>query len=350
MTGFIELNPDQRREAINTQQRYRQWQEAFSKHLACRGSMVWSETKGHQYLMRSGYDKQGRRRQTSLGVRSPETERIKSEFEKSRAAAAQRVNELAPIIRRQAAVNRALGLGRVPTIGAKIMRALDTNGLLGNGIRVLGANALYAYEAAAGVHIDGGLTTTEDIDLLLDSRSGVSFVATDEVDEASILRILRRIDRSFERTRQDFRAANRDGYLVDLIKPLRDPPWRSDVAKVGDDPDDLSAVEITGLAWHESAPAFEAIAFDDRGEPLRIVTTDPRVFAAHKLWLSKRPDREPVKRRRDRDQAAVVGRIVADYLPHLPFDPDQLRMLPRALVEEAKALFEPSGAESAFRA
>lgn len=350
MTGFIELNPDQRREAINTQQRYRQWQEAFSKHIACRGSMVWSETKGHQYLMRVGYDKQGRRRQTSLGVRSPETERIKSEFEKSRSSAAERVNELAPIIRRQAAVNRALGLGRVPAIGAKIMRALDTNGLLGNGIRVLGTNALYAYEAAAGVHIDGGLTTTEDIDLLLDSRSGVSFVATDEVDEASILRILRRIDRSFERTRQDFRAANRDGYLVDLIKPLRDPPWRSDVGKVGDDPDDLSAVEINGLAWHESAPAFESVAIDDRGEPLRIVTTDPRVFAAHKLWLSKRPDREPVKRRRDGDQAAVVGRIVADYLPHLPFDPDQLRMLPRELVEEAKTLFEPSGAESAFQA
>ncbi|MER9132170.1 nucleotidyltransferase domain-containing protein [Mesorhizobium sp. M0768] len=31
----------------------------------------------------------------------------------------------------------------------------------------------------------------------------------------------------------------------------------------------------------ENAPAFEAIAIDEKGGPLRLVVPDPRIFAAH---------------------------------------------------------------------
>jgi hypothetical protein len=302
--------------------------------------MVWTEAKGHSYLARSYYDKAGLRRQASLGVRSPETERIKAEFEQAREESAARLKQMDTVIARQAAVNRALGLGRVPLIGARIIRALDAVGVLGAGIRVLGTNAIYVYEAAAGVRIDPGLTTTEDVDLLLDSRHRLSFVATDEVQDASLLRILQRVDKSFERAQQSFRAVNRNGYLVDLIRPLRDPPWAAERGTLGKDPSDLAAVEIAGLAWHESAAPFEAICIDEQGRPLRIVTSDPRVFAAHKLWLSQRDDREPIRRRRDDEQARAVASLVTTYMPHLEFEWDHLRMLPKELVERAKALFE----------
>jgi hypothetical protein len=340
---FIELNSDQRREMVNARQRYQAWREAAAQVRAHRGSMVWSNTKGRDYLIRAAYDKHARRRQSSLGLRSPETERIKAEFERARDQAAERLEQLGPVLARQAAVNRALGLGRVPLLGARIIRALDASGLLGAGIRILGNYGLYAYEAVAGVQIDPGLTTTEDIDLLLDARGRVSIITPEDFEPASLMRILRRVDRSFVRSSQNFRAVNRDGFLVDLIKPLRNPPWTSEPAKVGDDPDDLAAVEITGLAWHESAPPFDSTAIDERGEPLRIVTSDPRIFVAHKHWMSKRPDREPVKRLRDREQAGAVAALVAAYLPHLPFVEDELRMLPRDLVEETKPLFEPPG-------
>ena len=338
---FDELNPDQRREAINTFQRFQAWRDAEMRVRSCRGSMVWSATKGRDYLLRSSYDKQGLRHQASLGPRSPETERIKADYERSRVEADARLDQLRPVMDRQAAVNRALGLGRVPLLGARIIRSLDKSGLLGSGIRVLGTNAIYAFEAVAGVRIDPGLTTTEDVDLLLDSRRSLSFFATEDIQAASLLRILQRVDKSFERTRQEFRAVNRDGYLVDLIKPMRDPPWTPDATRIGDDPDDLSAIEITGLGWHESAPAFEAVAIDERGEPLRIVTSDPRVFAAHKFWMSKRSDREPLKRRRDQGQAEAIGALVASHMQHLPFEWDVLRMLPKELVLEAAHLFVP---------
>ncbi|MCK1440774.1 nucleotidyltransferase domain-containing protein [Bradyrhizobium sp. 15] len=171
------------------------------------------------------------------------------------------------------------------------MRALDGYGMLGFGIRILGTNAIYAYEASSGVRVDPGLATTEDIDLLFDARGGLTFVADDDVSESSLLKILQRVDTSFERAKQTFRAVNRDGYLVDLVKPMQSPSWKKAPDKIGSDPEDLTAVQIEGLDWLQNSPAFEATAIDQKREPVRIVTPDPPVWAAHKLWLSRRADR-----------------------------------------------------------
>jgi len=339
MIEFQELNNDQRRELVNTQQRYAAYREAEERAKGYRGSMTWTQIKGRDYLVRSHYGKSGIRRQTSLGLRSKETEAIKLEYDHGRSEAQGRLKNLKTVIARQSAINRAIGLGRVPLIGAKIIRALDQAAMLGSGIRVLGTNAIYAYEAAAGVRIDPGLTSTEDIDLLFDARGGLTFAANENVSPPSLLHLLQKIDRSFERSTQTFRAANGDGYLVDLIKPLRNPPWVAESQRVGVDADDLSAAEIEGLAWHESAPSFEALAVDEKGEPCRIVATDPRVWAAHKLWLSKRQDREPLRRRRDEAQAQAIGHLVAKYMPHLPYASEQLKMLPKTVFEEAASLF-----------
>jgi hypothetical protein len=339
MTEFQELNPDQRREAVNTRQRYAAYREAVGRALSFRGSMVWTVTNGHEYLVRSHYEAAGVRRQTSLGPRSAQTEAIKRDYDHGRAEAQARVKNLKAVLDRQAAINRAIGLGRMPLIGARIIRALDQAGLLGSGIRVLGTNAIYAYEAAAGIRIDPGLTSTEDIDLLFDARAALTFAAREDLSPPSLLRLLQKVDHSFKRSTQTFRAVNSDGYLVDLIKPLRNPPWLDERERAGSDADDLLAVEIEGLVWHESAPAFEAVAIDERGEPCRIVATDPRVWTAHKLWLSKRDDREPIKRRRDQAQAEAIGRLVVEYMPHLPYAADDLKMLPKAVFDDAVPLF-----------
>jgi len=337
---FQDLNNDQRREAVNTQQRFQALRRAKTAADSHRGSLTWIVSKGHEYLMRTYYDKSGLRRQTSLGPRSADTEKIKTDFEARRAAADDALKNLRETMDRQAAINRALGLGRVPLIGARIIRALDEFGLLGSGIRVLGTNAIYAYEAAAGVQIDPGLATTEDIDLLLDARGGLTFVADEEVSESSLLKVLKRVDTTFDRSNDQFRAVNRDGYLVDLIKPMENPPWKEAADKIGSDPEDLSAVSIDGLVWLQNSPPFEAVAIDEKGEPVRIVTPDPRVWAVHKLWLSRRDDRQPIKRKRDASQAEAVASLVATYLTHLPFDEKELRMLPKHLVVEAAPLFK----------
>src|ERR1700680_4722426 len=111
---FQELNNDQRREMVNSQQRFGAHRDAKAAWDAQRGSLTWIVSKDREYLVRSYYDKAGLRKQTSLGVRSPETEKMKSDFETRRAAAKDRWKSMRDTMDRQAAVNRALGLRRVP--------------------------------------------------------------------------------------------------------------------------------------------------------------------------------------------------------------------------------------------
>lgn len=342
MDDFVELNPDQRREKVNSDQRYQALLNARGALAGYRGSLVWHGSDGSQRLMRSYYDRSGARRQKTLGARSPQTEALKAEWEQRRAQAVQVFAERRETMERQAAINRALRLGRVPLIAAKIIRALDEAGLLGAGIRVAGTNAVYAYEAAAGVFVDAGVTATQDIDLLMDARRTLRILSSEDVPEGALLNLLRQVDRSFERTRETFRAINRDGYLIDLIKPDPRPPWKMERDRIGSGEDDLVAASMEGLAWLENARPFEAIAIDEKGWPVRMVCPDPRVFAAHKLWLSGRVDRDPPKRRRDEAQAAVVGRLTAAYLTHLPYEGDDLRVLPKSVRQSAEPLFRHS--------
>lgn len=341
MMQFQQLDNDQRREIVNSRQRFEAFQAALKRSDSYRGSMVFSATGGTDYLLRSYYDpKSGLRRQKSLGPRSAETEALKAGFERGRTAADDDLKAARAGIERQAGINRALGLGRVPDLGARILRALDAAGLMGQGLRVAGTNALFAYEAAAGVRFPVGVTTTEDIDLLFDARARIAFLSAEEIGERSLVSLLRRVDRSFARLPADFRARNRDGYLVDLIKPARNPPWAEEPASLAPDTEeDLQAVGIEGLTWLESAPAFTAMAIDQRGYPVRIVASDPRAFAVHKLWLSGRVDREPERRARDLAQARAVAALVAAHMPHLPFDPGALQSFPLPLVEAAAPLF-----------
>lgn len=338
MASFIDLNNDQRREMVNTRQRYQAWRNAVARQAGYRGSMVWEETKGQEYLLRSFYDEDGKRRQKSLGKRSPKTDALKQHFDSERKDAADSRRALDAVLDRQAAVNRALGLGRVPLIAARILRLIDKRGLLGSGLRVAGTNSLYCYEAACGVFVDPGITATLDIDLLFDSRKRLHLVGDPDLPDDSLIQLLRLADRSFRRTRQSFRAENDEGYLVDLIKPMRNPPWRGERRAVGV-ADDIQAAEIEGLVWLENAPAFEQTVIDERGYPLRSVASDPRVFAIHKHWISTREDRDPLKKERDREQADTVAALVGNYLPNLPFDEGELRMIPRDVIDAALRSF-----------
>lgn len=337
---FLELNGDQSRETINTRQRYQAWRNARARELGYKGSMVWEKSRGHEYLFRVYYDESGKRRQKALGRRSLDTEEVKDRFDRERADAQESRRKTDAVMEQQAAVNRALGLGRVPLITARILRLLDAQGLLGKGMRVVGTNALFAYEAAAGVLLASDIMTTGDLDLLVDARTGIAFVGPEAADPEGMIGLLRRADKSFRRSQQPFRAENDDGFMVDLIAPMRNPPWAASSPERS--ADDLATAEIEGLAWLESAPTFEQTCIDERGQPLLMTVVDPRVFAVHKHWLSCRSDRDPLKRRRDFSQATTVHDLTRRYLLHLAFDPDALRMLPKQVYDDAMAALATS--------
>lgn len=327
-----ELSNEQRRQLIDATQVFEGWREASRafRH-SYRGSMRWRKINSAEYLYRfeGGVQK-------SLGRRSPETEHIKDEYVAQRTRLRERRKRLDNRLKEMERINRAYRLGRMPKTAAAVLRKLDEAGLLGKQLIVVGTHSLFAYEAKSGVTFDNGITATTDIDLLIDSRQRLSLAIAQDVKPEGILGLLRRADKSFERT-SSYRAQNDEGYYVDLIAPIRRDEATSPNIQLGNNSDDLVAASIIGLQWLMNAPRFEAVVVADDGRPLWMSCIDPRAFALHKWWMSKRPDREAQKRRRDAEQARAVYSVATDFL-NLPFNAKSLSALPLELTQSVKEL------------
>lgn len=74
---------------------------------------------------------------------------------------------------------RSLSAGRMQIIPARIPRELRIHGKQ-TGLRIIGTNALNAFEALAGVVFDEGATATGDINLLQDDRRRLTLLTQDK--------------------------------------------------------------------------------------------------------------------------------------------------------------------------
>jgi hypothetical protein len=333
----LELKPltaEQRRQLIDTQQVYEGWRTAnLESNRRFAGSMRWAHRDAKEYLLR----KVGRT-ETSLGPRTKDTEAIYEAFARGRKDNSDRLAGLSARLNQLAPINVAMGLGRVPSIAGRILRACDERDLLGEQLIVVGTNALFAYEVQAGVQAESGLIASGDIDLLYDARKHISLAVKGLATEG-LVGVLKTIDGSFAPVRpRAFRAVNRDGYLVDLIRPEGKDVFRDDLRTgLSDLPDDLEGAAIFGLGWLVNSPKMEAVAIDEKGYPLRLVVIDPRAFALHKAWVSTRADREPLKAVRDMEQARAAAAIATRFLSK-PFDSPELSALPKPLRDLAPKL------------
>lgn len=317
-----ELSLDQRRQLIDVQQKFEAWRAADKAFRASnKGSMAWKNVAGRQYLYRiDGRVHKG------LGVRSPETEALKEAYMTTRATQRARVTKMKKSVETSTRINRAMGLARVPLIAAKVLRALDHDGLLGDGLFIVGTHALYAYEARSGIIFEPEMLATRDLDLLADVRSRL-VLAIDDKKRAGILSTLQRVDDTFMVQGDLFRATNSDGYFVDVIRPMRKNEAALDEFDLGG----IVPAGIDGLKWLASSPRFEATAIAEDGAPVWMPCIDPRAFALHKLWVSKQLAREPIKRQRDKAQAVAVADIA--QLLGLSFDVNELSALPAELLK-----------------
>ena len=199
-------------------------------------------------------------------------------------------------------------------IGARALRALQRKGIP---FRIIGTNALYAYEARAGVLIEPEHLATADIDVLMDARQGLRIIAALEGD--TLLSLIQSSDRSFQPLSDspfEFRAVNANGYMIDLITQASTPLAMSEFERHLEVAD-LKPVGIDSLKWIIASPRFDAVVFDERGMPLRLASVDPRAFVLHKWYVSRQPDREPIKRYRDEAQAQLVATLLRDELREL---------------------------------
>jgi hypothetical protein len=255
-------------------------------------------------------------------------------FTAGRGAAKERLHLIREKIEEQARLNKALRLNRVPRVVARVLRELDQAGLY-DSFTVIGTQALYGYEAAAGAHFLLELLASGDGDLLFDTRQRMT-VVSEKLDGKGLLGLLKKADKTFECVRENgYRAANAGQFMVDLVIAPRGMAIAENVTFADSD---LVATEVPGLQWLLNSPKLDAVAVDEDGWPVPMRVPDPRAFALHKAWLSGLLTREPIKKPRDLDQARAVAQLVQDEMPHLPFEStltslhgDVRKMLPMLL-------------------
>jgi hypothetical protein len=321
--NFSELTNEQRRQLIDAQQAFGAWRPAIVEFETL-GTMRAQTSKNKRYM----YEVHGTVRK-SLGRETPALIKAKAAHDARRTelirrakAAEKRIDDMAP-------VNRALGLGRMRTIAARIIRALDREQLLGSHVIVAGTNALHAYETATGTVLSAEHVATTDADFLWDTKQSLLLAATG-VRREGLMGVLKRVDQTFS-VDYGFNAKNRDGYIVDLLCPETDNFTTMNAGA------DLEAVPMPGAEWLLASPPFEQVIVAEDGWPLRIVVPEPRTFAAHKLWVAGRDDRDPIKRPRDAAHARVVAQLVNTYLRR-PFAANDMPWLPKELKPMVKQL------------
>ncbi|MTH79428.1 hypothetical protein GL286_17055 [Paracoccus aestuariivivens] len=294
------------------------------------GNMSYEFRAGREYLYRRT-TKNGIRSTRSLGPRSDKTDAILAHYLRQKQEAEERLASLAGKINQLAAVMRALNHQRVPSIAARLIRKLDESPAAAR-FRVVGTHALYAYEAAAAVIFNGEMVATGDLDVLIDDRAPLRIAIDGEA--RGLEAIARSVDPSFQqRQRGDFRLTNKDGFMVEFIRPEARPAHRVMPGQNSGIEGDAVPAPIVGLEWLVSAPAFTGIAIDDRGFPVRMTAPAPAIWAAHKLWISQRADRDPGKAARDKIQAEAVLNLIEDRLPQERLDPVRHSALPKFVAD-----------------
>jgi hypothetical protein len=329
----IPLTDAQAKQAIDAEQSYQAWWDAWRKSREFAGGMHWKAVAGKEYLYKT-HDRKGNAK--SLGVRSAATEAMAAEFHARKQESASRLKVLSESLRTQERVNAALRVGSAPGIVAQLCLKLAQTGLMGKSLMVVGTNSLYAYEAMAGVRFAREVMATTDIDLLWSHKAKLAFSTLDDTEAASdlgLMGILQKVDKSFKRLDlQHFRAANDQGYLVDLIRQMPEPPWKDEPERIGGE-QDLKATDIWNMKWLLNAPRVQALAIAINGTVFPITAPDPRAYCAFKYWLSQSDERNPQKKPRDLAQAKAVYAVIEEKLPHLNKDWFELRSIPRDVLK-----------------
>jgi hypothetical protein len=328
---FKEFTPGQRQAYQAAAEIYRAFLEARGQQRLHKGGMHWKKIRGREYLYRYR-DRYGHGE--SLGPRSEHTERLFADFSRERREVAARLQRAQSQLREQARFCRAALIHRVPTVVARILRRLEQDDL-GRNLLVLGAAAIHAYEFAAGVFLE-----SSGPDLLAEARRRLTLAGNGKMAAEHLARLLRQVDRSFAiLPGAGCRAANRDGFLVDLLPAGARPPGRPRPITIPGAREPLPP--DAGYPQYLAAAArFSQIVIGQDGLPATLAAPDPRTFALNRLWWSRQEERDEGRRTRDWGQGLAVADLVMRYLPQYEFYSSEVDMFPRDLVRRAARFSE----------
>lgn len=301
VTTFRPFSDEQARLLVNLRQRYESWLEVERERRSLPYDLRRKTVGGLDYLYRIT-DRGGNGK--SLGPWSDEREAEFTAYHARKAELKDRAASLRTTLAESAALYRALRLPLLSSDAGPILRECDRRALLGSHLLVVGTNAIAAYMAEANGFVllpD----ETEDFDL--------AWVAANDASSGrTVWDMLKAVDPTFTvNSERDFQARNAKAYEVELLVA----PSRAYSLGAADQPRPVALPEQEWLLL--GRPVDQVIGCRD-GSPARIIAPDPRWFALHKLWMSDKPTRNPLKRPKDRKQGLALLDLVAAAMPHYP--------------------------------
>ena len=307
-----ELSDLQKKQYIDAESVFTALRDAEKAAQTVRGSMLWRQVSGRTYLIRTNTDNS----QKSLGPRTAETEAVYEKFMARKKWLSERVTGLRQALQLHQKLNRAHRVGRTPEIVVQILNQLHKSGISEHFLTV-GTHALFAYESACGVRFADDATTTQDINLLMDTQKHLLLASTLEERNESLLSTLQKVDATFDlRDDQLYTAVNASGFEVDVIRRTaqnRDPhPLQVTSAER-----DFWAVQVGNGAQMASSARFAQMVVSASGHMALMTTLHPLTFSRLKQALANSPTRNPLKKSRDALQAQAVAQLVEEMLPHL---------------------------------
>jgi hypothetical protein len=293
----MRFSDEQLRVAANLETQYDAWLgvERDTRELAYR--LYWKTTKGREYLVKLTDSKNNG---TSLGPRSAQTEAVFVEYSDRKEKTRQRSEATGAALATTCRLYRALRMPAISSPAAAVLREADARGLLGSALLVIGTNALSAYAVETGELFDTGLQATEDFDLAW--SGGPDTLAA--LGPAPILSMLKSVDSTYTRNEErPFQARNAKAYSIDiLVAPS--------LAETFPASEPLRPTALPEQEWLLAGTRISHVVCALDGSAARVIAPDPRYFSLQKIWLSRQPGRNPLKRRKD----AAQGNTVLDAL------------------------------------
>jgi hypothetical protein len=214
MDNYIPLNEIAIRQQIDSSAVFEEYARAASDAQRVSGGMYWKKQGKYEYLVKTQRDG----RQKRVGPRTIETESTYERFTTEKHAAEERLAALKAAVGEAERLNKALRVGRAPKLLVSILNVLEGNGLSAR-FTVVGAHALYAYEASAGVRFVSGALATQAVDMLSDAGKSLEFFAESVKLDTSMLTLLQKVDSSFRHKITELSTVvNNRGFEVNAVQ------------------------------------------------------------------------------------------------------------------------------------
>ena len=304
MDSVRPFSDEQLRTLINLRQRYEVWIEAERKLFTMPYDLRRKTVSDKDYLYEI-FDRRGNGK--SLGRWSDELEAQFDTYHAQKSEAKAQRDGSRTVLEESSRLYRALRLPLLSSDAGPILREADTRDLLGSHLLVVGTNAMVAYSLEAAGQIIGAPDETEDFDLAWSAK---------EADDASetVWRMLKAVDPTFTvNTERTFQVRNSKAYEVELLVA----PSREQTISRNDKP---RPVPLPEQEWLLLGKAVDQVVGCRDGTPARIVAPDPRWFALHKLWMSEKDQRDPLKRPKDRKQGVALLNVIREAMPQYPLN------------------------------